>query len=215
MMAPEIEARYKLINKLLEQYEIKQVLELAAGYSSRGLIYSKKGYNYVELDLKKVVKNKKKILSHLEKDIPSNLRIIGGNALRTDDFNIVENYFKADEHITIIHEGLFRYLTFDVKRQVAQNIHDLLSKYGGIWITSDVTPKKFITSQNQALLDFNKNLTTITSRNQLNERFEDENHIREFFGNIGFELVEIHPFIEMKKEIMLLSGFFRKYPYGL
>jgi len=201
MMAPEIEARYKLINKLLEQYEIKQVLELAAGYSSRGLIYSKKGYNYVELDLKKVVKNKKKILSYLEKDIPSNLRIIGGNALRTDDFNIVENYFKADEHITIIHEGLFRYLTFDEKRQVAQNIHDLLSKYGGIWITSDVTPKKFITSQNQALLDFNKNLTTITSRNQLNERFEDENHIREFFGNIGFELVEIHPFIEMKKEL--------------
>lgn len=42
MLAPEIEARYKLTNKLLDKYNIKQVLELAVGYSSRGLIYSKK-----------------------------------------------------------------------------------------------------------------------------------------------------------------------------
>ena len=51
MLAPEIEARYKLTNKLLDNSGIKQVLELAAGYSSRGLIYSQKRYNYVEMDL--------------------------------------------------------------------------------------------------------------------------------------------------------------------
>lgn len=39
-LAPEIEARYKLINKLLDSSHIKQVLELASGYSSRGLIYA-------------------------------------------------------------------------------------------------------------------------------------------------------------------------------
>ncbi len=59
-MAPEMEARYKLINKILDKYGIKQVLELAAGYSSRGLFYSQKGYNYIELDLENVSKNKKK-----------------------------------------------------------------------------------------------------------------------------------------------------------
>ena len=53
-MAPEIEARYKLTNKILDELEIKQVLELAAGYSSRGLIYSKKGYSYVEIDLEHI-----------------------------------------------------------------------------------------------------------------------------------------------------------------
>ena len=70
MLAPEIVARYKLTNKLLDKYRIKQVLELAAGYSSRGLFYSKKGYNYVELDLENVTKNKKEILHSIEKDIP-------------------------------------------------------------------------------------------------------------------------------------------------
>ena len=57
-LAPEIEARYKLTNKLLDKLNVKQVLELAAGYSSRGLIYSQKGYNYVEMDLTNVSKNK-------------------------------------------------------------------------------------------------------------------------------------------------------------
>ena len=51
MLASEIEARYKLTNNILDGFGIKQVLELAAGYSSRGLIYPQKGYFYVEMDL--------------------------------------------------------------------------------------------------------------------------------------------------------------------
>lgn len=204
-MAPEMEARYKLINKLLNKYGIKQVLELAAGYSSRGLIYSKKEYNYVELDLKSVSKNKKEMLQSIEKNIPKSLNIISGNALKKDDFKKLESYFKTDEQIAVINEGLLRYLTFDEKRQVAQNIYELLSKYGGIWITSDVTPKKFIESQNNALQNFNKNVSSITSRNNLNDRFEDVNHIKKFFGNIGFELVEIHKFNEMKDELYSIN----------
>lgn len=204
-MAPEMEARYKLINKLLNKYGIKQVLELAAGFSSRGLIYSKKGYNYVELDLKSVSKNKKEMLQSIEKNIPKSLNIISGNALKKDDFKKLESYFKTDEQIAVINEGLLRYLTFDEKRQVAQNIYELLSKYGGIWITSDVTPKKFIESQNNALQNFNKNVSSITSRNNLNDRFEDVNHIKKFFGNIGFELVEIHKFNEMKDELYSIN----------
>jgi hypothetical protein len=35
LIAPELEARYKLINKLLEQNNIKQIIEIAAGYSQR------------------------------------------------------------------------------------------------------------------------------------------------------------------------------------
>lgn len=205
MLAPEIEARYKLTNKLLDKYNIKQVLELAAGYSSRGLIYSKKGYNYIELDLDNVSKNKKEILNSIEENIPENLKLVSGNALRKEDYENLENYFKLNEPIAVINEGLLRYLTFDEKKIVAQNIYDLLSRYGGIWITCDVTPKKFMDSQDKALPDFNKKLATITSRNNLNDRFEDVNHIKEFFGNIGFELVEIHKFNDVKDELYSMN----------
>lgn len=199
-MAPEMEARYKLINKILDKSNIKQVLELASGYSSRGLIYSKKGYNYVEMDLESVCQNKKKILKSIDENIPNNLNIVSGNVLRKSDFDKYQKYFK-DNSIAVINEGLLRYLTFEEKRIVAENVYDLLSKYNGIWITSDVTPKKFIKSQNDALEGFNKNVSNITSRNSLNDRFEDINHVKDFFGDIGFELVEVHKFNEVKDEL--------------
>ena len=60
MLAPELEARYKLTNIILNKLNISQVLELASGYTSRGLIYSKKGYNYIEMDLENVSKNKRR-----------------------------------------------------------------------------------------------------------------------------------------------------------
>ena len=200
-MAPEMEARYKLTNKMLDNSGIKQVLELAAGYSSRGLIYSKNNYNYVEMDLEKVIENKRKLLNFIIDEIPENLKMVSGNALRKSCFEECENYFKQNELIAVINEGLLRYLTFDEKKKLAENIYNLLSKHGGIWITSDVTPKKFIKSQDNALQDFNKNVSNITSRNNLNDRFENINHIKEFFGNIGFELVEVHKFNEMKNEL--------------
>ena len=76
LLAPEIEARYKLANKLMDKLNITQVLELAAGYSSRGLIYSQKGYKYVEMDLEGVSNNKKRIINELFEGSSINFKII-------------------------------------------------------------------------------------------------------------------------------------------
>lgn len=207
-LATEIEARYKLANKILDKSNIKQVLELAAGYSSRGLIYSKKGYNYVEMDLENVSKNKINIINEVEGNIPDNLNIISGNALRKADYKKCEKYLKEDEPVAVINEGLFRYLTFDEKRIVAENIYKLLSKHGGIWITCDVTPKKkFIQVQDKALPNFNEKLNNITSRNTLNDRFEDIEHVKEFFGNVGFKILEVHKFNEIKDELYSITKY--------
>lgn len=181
-LATEIESRYKLTNKLLEQSGIKQVLEIAAGYSSRGLIYSQKGYNYVEMDLENVSKNKRNIIKAIEEKALENLKIIEGNALRKMDYDECEKYLKENEPVAIINEGLLRYLTFDEKRTVAENVYNVLSKHGGIWINCDVTPKKkFMQVQDKALPNFNKELSNLTSRNNLNDRFEDINQIKQFF----------------------------------
>ena len=207
-MATEIEARYKLTNKLLDKSGMEQVVEIAAGYSSRGLIYSQRGYNYVEIDLESVSKNKRTIIETLESTIPENLKIIGGNALRKTDYEQCEKFLKENEPVAVINEGLLRYLTFDEKRIVAENVYDLLKKHGGIWITCDVTPKKkFLQVQDKALPGFNKKLNDLTSRNNLNDRFEDIEHIKKFFGDIGFEVVEIHKFSEMKNELYSINHY--------
>lgn len=200
-LAPEIEARYKLINKLLKKYPVNQVLELASGYSSRGLIYAKKGFKYVEIDLKSVSKNKEKIIKNITNEIPINLKLISGNVLKASDFEKCSSYFQKNQPIAVINEGLLRYLTFAEKKIVGENIHNLLSTYKGIWITSDLTPKKFIDFQNEALKDFNLKVSDLTTRNNLNDRFENLEHIKQFYGNIGFEVIEVHKFSEVKDEL--------------
>lgn len=200
LLAPEIEARYKLTNKLIKKLGIFQVLELAAGYSSRGLIYSQKGYKYVEMDLEEVSNNKKRLISELF-EMNDNLKIVNGNAINYNDYVKCDNYFDDNKKLAIINEGLLRYLTFDEKRIVGENIYKLLKKHGGVWITCDVTPKRFIQKQDAQNPTINNDINTVTSRNNLNDRFENENHIREFFEKIGFNNIEIHKFIEMKDEL--------------
>lgn len=200
LLAPEIEARYKLTDKLMEKFNINQVIELAAGYSSRGVIYSKKGYKYIEMDLTGVCNNKKKLINDLF-EVNDNLHIISGNALNYKDYIKCDEYLDDNKELAIINEGLLRYLTFDEKRIVGQNIYNMLKKYRGVWITCDVTPKKFLQKQEVQNPTLNNNLNNVTSRNNLNDRFEDENHIRAFFSEIGFNNIEIHKFIEVKDEL--------------
>lgn len=200
-LAPEIEARYKLINKLLDKSNIKQVVELACGYSSRGLTYSKKDYNYIEVDLSKVIDTKLMLINSIFGKLNDNHHLLSGNALKKEDFLNIDKYLNEDEPVCIINEGLLRYLNFDEKKLVAENIYNLLSSHGGIWITSDVTPKKFIASQDKAISNFNNNLTNITARNNIDNRFNDINHVKTFFGELGFNLVEVHKFSEVKDDL--------------
>ena len=196
-MAPDMEARYKLTNLLLNRTNIKQVLEIAAGYSSRGIIYSQKGYNYIEMDLEEVSTNKKKAIESILK-IPPNLKIMSGNALNMQDFKKCEKFLNDKDPIVVINEGLMRYLTFKEKEIVAKNVYNILKKYNGIWINCDLTPKKFVQTQNKFLPGFNNKLSNTTSRNDLNDRFNDFAHIKRFFNEVGFKEIEFHQFIEMK-----------------
>ena len=131
ILAVELEARYKLMDRLLKKTNIKQVLELAAGYSSRGLIFSKDyGYRYIELELQKVADLKEELINSIS-DKPSNLHIISGNATDKLYFDKCKVLFNPNEKLVVINEGLLRYLDFDEKRQVAENVFGILKEMGG------------------------------------------------------------------------------------
>lgn len=197
-LAPELEARYLLIDKLLKQSGVKQVLELAAGLSPRGLIMSADStMQYAELDLPDMAVMKSKILAKI-KHIPNNLTINAGNALRLSDLEKAVASFDTSQPIAIMHEGLLRYLNFDEKAQVAKNIRTLLQRFGGVWITSDTTPKKFLEVQDKTTSPgFNKKFVASTGKNYYNNMFEDEQHVKNFFGDLGFTM-ESHKFTEVQ-----------------
>ena len=152
------------------------------------------------MDLEEVANNKKRLINDLF-DSNDNLKVVSGNALNYDDYIKCDELFDSDKEPIIINEGLLRYLTFEEKEIVGKNIYNLLKKHGGVWITCDVTPKRFIQKQDEQNPTLNNDINNLTSRNTLNDRFEDENHIRDFYGKIGFKDIEIHKFIEMKEEL--------------
>lgn len=201
ILSIELEARYKLIDRLLKNTKIKQILELAAGYSQRGLIFTENdNYRYVELDLEKVTKLKKDLLNNIS-TIPDNLKIISGDATNNNDFDKCKKIFNPNKNVAVINEGLLRYLDFDEKREVAENVYELLKEFGGVWITSDFTPKKFIKNQDINLPELNKQLSETTDRNNANWRFENKKHVKEFLNDIGFNKIEFHYFNEVKDEL--------------
>jgi O-methyltransferase involved in polyketide biosynthesis len=129
-LAPQFEARHKLIDKLIYKANSDQILELASGFSSRGLSMSKEDkFNYVEIDLPSVIKEKEEIIKEIgiEKqfEIPKNLYFKSGNVLDFTNLKKATEHFKKTKPITIINEGLLRYLNFQEKAKVAENIHRL------------------------------------------------------------------------------------------
>lgn len=131
-LAVELEARSKLIDRLLAETGASQVLEIAAGFSSRGLVFTAQpNTQYIELDLPDLAELKTQIVGNIA-HIPENLHILGGNALRSSDFDVASQYFSKDKPVAVVNEGLLRYLTFDEKAQVANNNRSLLEQFGGV-----------------------------------------------------------------------------------
>src|SRR3990170_5146832 len=62
-IAPQTEARYKLVDHLLRENGVQQVLEIASGFSPRGLqMTDNNNFVYVEVDLQNVLKQKRQIV---------------------------------------------------------------------------------------------------------------------------------------------------------
>ncbi len=199
-LAVELEARSKLIDRLLADTDASQVLEIAAGFSSRGLVLADHSdTRYVELDLPDLSELKTQIVGNIA-HIPENLHILGGNALRSSDFDTAAQYFDKNQPVAVVNEGLLRYLTFDEKAQVAGNIRGLLKQFGGVWISGDGATKSFRDSQNRNVPGMNTTLMNTTKRNDVGNAFESQEHFRDFFGNLGFT-VEFHSYTEVQSEL--------------
>ena len=205
-LAPELEARYKLVNRLLGQNNSRQILELASGLSSRGFIMSQDpSVNYVELEFSQMVDDKRKIMKALISNgkltLGDNFHFEAGSALNLSDIKQAIKHFKRDQPITIINEGLLRYLTFPEKAIVAKNIQAILKEYGGVWITPDITLQKFLKTQDELIPGKNDEIQKMTNKNFNQNRFENVEQAKEFFENLGFS-VEKHSWLEIINELV-------------
>jgi O-methyltransferase involved in polyketide biosynthesis len=204
-MTPQFEARYKLINNIIRQNPTNHILEIAAGLAPRGLEFTQDPMiEYIELDLPDMMDQKRAIVQSMQSKmntIPNkNLYFEDGNALD------LESLISASEHftkgpITVTHEGLLRYLNFEEKEKVAKNIRALLEKFGGVWITPDITLRGILKIENDKHRDRINEMSTLVGRDIDQNVFEDIEHAQKFFGDLGFQ-IESHSFIEVSDELV-------------
>jgi O-methyltransferase involved in polyketide biosynthesis len=198
-ITPFMEARVKLVNRVLKEKNVKQVLEIAAGFSSRGMEMTKNAsINFIEVDLPGIMNEKRGILKALveqSKISPRpNLYFYDGNALNQGDLLTATKVFKK-EPIAVVNEGLLTYLDFEEKANVAGNIHWLLESFGGVWVTPDLS--LWSGGKAQAV---NNRVAHITGIDKQKISFESEAKAREFFEGLGFA-VESHSFREVLDEL--------------
>ena len=202
-LAPQLEARYKLVDNLLRLTGAHQIIELAAGLAPRGVNFARSNpdIQYVELDLPGVIKEKRAVIADLGIGTPPNLRIEEGDALKASDMAKAASSFSKNKPVAIVNEGLLRYLNFDEKTEVARNVHALLIEFGGAWITPDISLRSALSREDEASGGHIQSLAQTTGIDVSQNVFEDESHARDFFEALGFK-IERHSFLEVSDQLV-------------
>jgi O-methyltransferase involved in polyketide biosynthesis len=205
-LAPMFEARYKLANLILDELNATQVLEIAAGFTQRGIVMAENpAVTYVEMDLPNVAGEKRAIVDELRRSdtigrLP-NFHVEDGNALSLEDVERSARHF-GHRALAIVNEGLLRYLSHEEKAAVARNIRTVLQEFGGAWITPDVAAKGMVNIGHNAEIDRQDARTSaMTGIDLERNKFENEDEARRFFEDMGFT-IERRPFSEVFDQLV-------------
>ncbi len=197
------EARFKSVNGILEERGATQVLELAAGLSPRGMALAQRGIRYVEIDLPDSIALKREIVTAILGDVPADLSLCGAHVLNREEFLECASTLGGGP-VAVTTEGLLRYLTFEEKAQLAANVHELLSRHGGAWITTDIHVRQLFTHRRRTPIN-RATETERLGRNLDPNYFDDVEHARQFFEKCGFQ-VESRPLLQgIRESVVSLS----------
>ncbi len=202
-----LEARYRFLNRVIEEEKYTNVLDLACGFSPRGVLMKKQGINYVGGDLPATV--------HLLTNAGSKVDYQTVDV--TNPRTIIDAAASLNGPIAITTEGLFMYLTRNETSQFLKGIRSLLKEKGGCFYTPDFNSKEiFFTTAAQAygrekaieVLTKYRDKLNSTSQASISDtlvgRDVKKEEQLEFFNRHGLVVEEI-PFVKEETVINSLS----------
>jgi O-methyltransferase involved in polyketide biosynthesis len=143
-----LQLRYDAISGALQAYPRAAVLEIAAGYSTRGIDESGSRQLYVESDLGALIANKQQIVRTLRGEPSAHHRFLSFDVCSEEATRTVLAELKRcalTEPLVVIHEGLLMYFDPAEQRAARDHIATLLreaSPAGGAWITTDFSERE-------------------------------------------------------------------------
>ncbi|HTL32434.1 MAG TPA: class I SAM-dependent methyltransferase [Kofleriaceae bacterium] len=131
--------RYQSLDRLLAASGLTNVVELAAGLSLRSLaLAQKQAVTYLDTDLPEMIETKRGLVEQLAvSPLVGDVKLRAMNALADGELATAVDELPPGP-VAILNEGLLMYLDDAEKRRVAANIHGVLAKRGGVWITADI-----------------------------------------------------------------------------
>ena len=148
-----LQTRYQSTNEALELFPTSPVLELASGFSPRGLEYTLADESrvYVETDLLEVIEAKQTVVKAIRRDRGDQGKIGSRNHhFHALDVRNVNDFHQIGQDTppvlspwVIVTEGLLMYLSLEEKERVRNNICSFLRTYSpkGAWITPDLSAR--------------------------------------------------------------------------
>lgn len=193
-LAPELEYRYKLIDKVLSESDFDTIVEIGSGFSPRGLIYSNMGVDYLEIELDDIINIKKNIYKSM---LINNRRIEHSPIMISGDILDSVTWRKIHEHINgrntiFVNEGLLRYFNKNQKEYVGNNISNLIRINGGKWVTADVTLAKLIESQRTLVFKEGSPINDLILNSCSDHTFESLPEAKRFFEKITNLTTRVH-----------------------
>lgn len=176
------EMRYAALNQYIDENGYKNVMDIACGFSPRGLVMAREGKHFiaVELDAVAVAGNGylQKCLGDDEKKLASYEAIDA-----TDKQAMLAAADKMNGKICVVIDGLMMYLSNDEQAKVLQNIKAILQKHGGCLVTADFVARDFIT-QAAVTMYGEKNADALYRESvQVYESVAEANFDKTFFTN--------------------------------
>ena len=182
------EARYRSIDQLLADTDIKNILELSSGFSFRGLdMTMKKDVHYIDTDLPGIISQKRFLVDALQKEgeAKGKLEILPLNVLDEEQFAERVSHFPPGR-IAIVNEGLLVYLGKEEKEKLCAIVRNVLKQRGGYWITGDIYIKN---ERAGNTVRFNDKLQQFLEEHRIEEnKFNSFEEAETFFRNNGFTI---------------------------
>jgi O-methyltransferase involved in polyketide biosynthesis len=206
MRIMHFETRYLSIDKGIREVGYNNVLEFSSGLSLRGLdLCNNPDVLYIDTDLPEIIEIKRKLLHEILQKHggyrPDNLFLSSMNALDAEEFFDTLAIFKRGP-ITLVNEGFLMYLNMEQKVKLSKIIHQILSRYGGYWITADIYQRDEVERRN---IDkyYNQNDKEFVKRHNIeNNKFSSFTEAADFFSRCGFE---IHDKVEIERNELSTS----------
>ena len=201
------EIRYASINDFIESENYTNVMDLGCGVSPRCLYLAKKGINYVGTDLPDVVNVLNDYAPNfIKNDMKKYVNFKVADASNHKEMINAAKGFKGK--ICIVEEGLLMYLSREQQKAMLKNIHDILKKNGGCYVTSDFVAGKIFMSSNRTIYG-NEDALIIGKETQ--KLYENLSHI--LFNDTMFKSTEeAVKFIEDQGLKVEMRPLFKKTP---